>query len=306
MQLTLDTIEGAEAEIGFESTRWVRTGLVTGIPAAIRSDPFVLARAILEAGGPQLGESHPYGTSQFLRRIVARPAAGTNDAMVQYHYEGPTQGSGSQGAAILVVEDDSTVTTESTCVDLEGKVIQAIYTYRVKVKVGSGDYSLKEKPVPKTVDCPIERPRRSLIVSGLLFGRKAPSAWSRQAIGTVNDAPWPTGSLWADDASDPAGYWMCRNVSATTDRFKFQVFDQKLRPYRVRAVFTSKVRQNWMAFGFFRDFFGNVPKDVNDQAAAIKDIVEKGPYSIKQNHDVNGFVAVGLSHLNSFPSTFGF
>lgn len=288
MELTLDTIDGASVELSTEKSAAVRTGVVTDIPAAARSDPFVLSRAILEAGGPALYSPHPYFTMMRLTRISARPAAGTNDAAVQFFYEGPSHNEGPNGVAILVVEDVISLCTEQTQVDPTGAVLQASYTIQ---GTSDGSSSPQDTGTVKTGSVPVLRPRRTLTVSGLMFGRTKPAAWNRTFGGRVNANPWPTGSLWADDTPDPRGYWLCNGVSAGVDRYKYQVFeDAKTRPYRVRASFTSRIVRDWGEMLFYRSPAGFIPKDVGNtpaKAAAIKALIES-PYEPGQK-EVGGF-----------------
>lgn len=289
MELILDTIEGAAIELSVEKSAAVRTGLVVDIPAQARSDPFVLARAIMETNGPLLYSPHPYFTQMRLTRIAAKPAANTNDAAVQFFYEGPSTSEGPNGgAAILVIEDSISLVTEQTQVDPTGAVLQAKFTIE---GTSDGSSSPQDISTVKTGTVPVRRPHRILTVSGLLFGRNKPAAWNRSFGGRVNSNPWPTGSLWADDSPDPRGYWLCLGVSAGVDRYKYQVFeDAKTRPYRVRASFETRITRDWGEMLFYRSPAGFVPKEVGNtpaKAAAIKALIQ-GPY-LPGQQEVGGF-----------------
>lgn len=301
MNIVMDTLEAAELNIGPDNSRAVRTGVVTDIPAQARSDPYVLCRAMFEANGPAFGEPHPYAPALRLRRIVARPAAGTNDVFLQYHYEGPPHMSGSW-QSLLVIDDGTTMATEMEEVDQFGKVIQAQYRHLVE----EGDDELS---VVKTGAIPVLRPRRRLTVSGLVYSRTAPSAWARSAQGQVNDAPWPTGSLWSEDAPDPRGYWLATSIDASTDWYyrHSQVFEPKLAPYRIRCTFESKIYRDWSHYVIYRNHRGNVPKEMGGDALAaqIRGLMDK-PYAPGQDTSVNGMTKIGAYKVCSFPAVFGF
>lgn len=306
MNIVMDAMDGASVEVAYENAKATRTGVVTDIPAQVRSDPYVLARAILESGGPQLGEPHPSLVNIHLIRIVAKPTGGTDQAEVSYQYEG-IGSAGGTGQAILVVEDDTTLATEMEEIDLNGFPIQAIYRFTPE-KVDN-EPSHPSIDTPKTASIPVLRPRRTLNVSGILLGRKLPQSWARQAVGQVNAEQWPSGSLWDGDKPDKPGFWLCTHVSASVDRYKYQTFDNKFLPYKIRLSFQSKVFRSWTSYAIYRNHAGNVPNDLARQAAAWKAIVE-GDYSIDQlnvqNGGANGLVAVGMYRTAHFKAIFGF
>lgn len=302
IQVTLDVIDGAQFTNSFsDGTSLTRMALVTGIPAAQKSDPFVLLRAVQAGGMPVLGSPHPADSRLRLTKQMVMPTNGTDQAMVHLTYEGPRLDGGGGTPISLIVEDDTSLATVIEEIDLNGAVIQAIYRKNIPNK--------KPKDYPYTVGMSVLRPRRVLSISGYIIGRK-PSSDIREAVGKVNITNWPTGSIFAGDKPLKSGFWLCTRSSAHIETRK-NPFDPQYQMYRVSASFTTNVGKDWSSYGIYKNYAGRFPKElVTKQTAKQVSDLKAREYNRNQitieNGGVNGFVKVGLYDYASFGEIFGF
>jgi hypothetical protein len=306
-------IQGAELSTAFDGSRAVVTSLVSDLPAAARSDPAVLYKALTAANLPILSQAWEADNRFRCTSIVARPGGNTNDSLVTHVYEGPALGGGTGGSgAVLIVEDDSHLVTEIEEVDpATGLAIQTQFTVKEDVIDSLSGYRTLRDSAPAVHTCPMPtlRPRRVISVTGIVVGRKQQAVWSQQAIGQVNESPWPSGSLFNGDSPYPRGYWLTTRVSARAERGILKVFDAPAMNYRVSASFESKVYRDHSQYGFHRNIRGQIPKEIAKYAADIKALIESPyEYGIKNlnNGGVNGFVRRGAFRLANFNGIFGF
>lgn len=318
MELTLHTTSGADLVNSYDGSSTTITGIVSGIPARERSDPFVLLNALLTAGLPPLGAPWEGDSRLRLRRQIVRPASGTNDAVIELVYEGPSLAPNGGTWAALVIEDDTTLASEITELDGEQYPIQAIF-WAAKYAPATGNQanieSDKTPPAAHTTPMNVLRPRRTLSVSGVIVGRK-PSIRSQQLVGTVNAQAWPSGSLFSDDQPLPSGYWLCTRASCRLERpgviGRLPDIDPKIMPYRFSMSWMTNIRKDWSNWGIFKNLAGKVPQSISENEKPAIDALKRRPYYYGQynagkiDENANGIVKVGLYPTEDFSQILGF
>lgn len=318
MNIAWDTIEGSSVELGAGVLSITRTAQVTEIDAAASSDPYVLLRA-LDSAIAGAGQTAPGVPKAFIQRLLVRPIKATNGARIEVTYEAPQPGQGGGNAVRWYVEDDTTLNAEYAQIDLQGEPLHTRYTPPAGANAGAGNinglpiYSSTGAPTYKPYPFALNplRPRRVLSVRGFLIQR--PGLAALDAEDCVNDRPWPTGSLFANDKPKRIGCWLCSKVSAEIDRVGLTPVPTQVQLYKVEARFMSKGKdvdkkdRDWADFGVHHDITGRIPVDMTtvDQVKKVKALLQ-APYSTKQDHSVNGYTKVGMYPLANFQSAFGF
>lgn len=324
MKITWDTMQGGRVEAGGGTLDVTRGALVTEIPAAELSDPYVLLRA-LELALSTAGQAAPgTGGRAVLSALVVTPAAGTNQARIAATYTAPQNDPGSGGQAVRwVVSDDSSLASEHTELDPLGEPLHCKYNPPnaagpavpagafpggINLSIGEGiAYPFSLNPL---------RPRRVLAVSGYLIGR--PDGAVLNAEGCLNDRPWPTGSLFKNDPPKRRGCWMCSEVSSGVERPGLLPKILPTQLYRVSARFTTKGKliddkgrfagdKDWSDWGVHHNIMGRIPQDMVDpaQVGKVKKLMA-APYEVGQDHSINGYTRVGMFGLYDFKGAFGF
>ena len=220
MDIKWDLIEGGRVEVGAGVLEVTRTAVVSNIPARAQSDPFVLLRA-LERAMATAGQAAPgTGGRALLTGMVVSPARGTNDAKVSATFTAPSPDPGSGGAIRWVVEDSSTLASDHSELDVLGEPLHMLHGPAPGAGAPGGAFpggvNMSLGPVPYPFGLNILRPRRVLSVNGYLIGK--PDAVVLDALGCVNDRPWPTGSLFRNDPPKRMGAWLCSEVTSSVER----------------------------------------------------------------------------------------
>lgn len=313
MQVTADIIEGSSLSQSWtDGSRLIRCFLVTGIPAATRSDPYVMIRGLFAGGVPRLGSPHPAQSSLRLTQHAIRPAGNTNDLYIYCTYEGPRFDGQAATPFTYLVEDDTTLTNEAEVIDDDGLALQVIYQAGAGAKGArrfpTGDPRNNQNVGYRPANANILRPRQVLMVSGFLIGRK-PDVRIQSAVGAVNDQNWPTSSIFAGDIPLPVGHWLCTRASAHVETPK-NPFDPEKKIYRVQAQFQSYLtRRSWAVPFVYRNVAGTIPPEILGFANEISQLMHK-PYVQGQvnliNGGVNGFMKYGPYETRNFKNVFGF
>jgi len=304
MDLTFDTLDGHTMEFSTDGAKLVRTGVAYNVPAAVRSDPLMMLRAF-EGVIRRISPSYPNVIGSRITKVTLRPAKGTNQAQFAVTYEGPPQFP-NKPQSRWVIEDDSTLATEKTELDLTGDVLMVKYQPPGKQAapppgVGAGGTPIffsggqAFDPVYHSEAASVLRPRRKISINGWIIGR--PGDKARQAQDCVNAEPIFGLAM---------GYWLCSRVYAKVENPGNTPFPEQTMIYHVGADFLSKVLYDWSNLLLFKDKFGVVPKELSTDPknVAERQKILKAAYSIKQNRG-NGFTKVGLYYLNEFAGTFG-
>jgi hypothetical protein len=323
MNIVWDTIQDSEISASGGTVDITRGAYVSDIPAADQSDPYVLLRA-MQLAVSQAGQSPPGTVGFVLSALTVRPAKGTNDARVSVTYTSPNPDPKSGQAVRWVVEDDSTLASESTEIDLLNEPLHADYMPPAAAAAAPsgafpGGIMQDASAMPYPFRANVLRPRRVLSVHGYLIGK--PGAVVLDALGCVNDRPWPTGSLFRDDPPKRKGCWLCSSVSAEVERPGISPIVLPKQVYRVAASFTARGKmvdgsgelrgdRDWSQWGVFHNFLGRIPRDVIDNFKAVQ-VLAAAPYQVGQitgqkKGAVNGYCKAGNYPVYDFKAAYGF
>jgi hypothetical protein len=249
----LDRIENAQIEREQSGiTRAVRAATIYGIDAfGTDGDPFVLVRASLSAGLPQIGEAFPADPACILVRHIVKGIAG-NQATVLCVYERPTFTSAQIVGTWVINTDTITRTTLLQRNPLTFKPIRVVWQPSQQTPADR---------VIKTGTISAEIPMARVVARGQFYGLNTGRPW-RLAVGSVNSGNWQ---------GLGQGFWLFDEMH--DDIVQLNTGNTNLSLYQYTLIFTSRLKYDWAEYDFARmpsGDFAQIPESVMQQIRAME------------------------------------
>lgn len=279
-------------------TRFVRTGIITGLSVAPGNEIAFLHDASRATGMPQMGEICSADVRLQLTRREFRPLS---DTMARFFliYESPY---GFQETSYIIRNSAFLGNLQTNM--LPGSGTRPFWIAGFS-QPGAAGTSEDKDMLPDTVFMNIFRPMRQVSVSVLAYG--SPQGDGGDAIGRVNGKPWPVGVVGM--AEKPKGYWLCNKYETSLSKYKGY--------YTVEAAGITRTTQDWSEYGILRNRKTGRYAQVTDTANAVPswdyaaearavDTYYYGRMYPPNASDKKGIARWGPYELSDFAILFGF
>lgn len=226
------------------------------------TDPFVMIRALAQAGMPQLYDPHPSLQNCWVAKHEVHPRTQTETQVLVYYVQPPFVG-------LFVCYHDSSSVQQTQTQLLPGtwQPIRPGY-------IGPPDpiTGIVPDPTNKDATCSIFTNFRRLTLSGILY-KPQPDTLdaARACVRTVNKNPWH---------GLPPGFWFCENLETTNRDNDNVLFD-------VSVSFISNQIEDWSTYGLTIQADGEPVKVDPNIARSTHDI----PYGSQQCTNGRGIMS---------------
>lgn len=289
--VTLDVFEGAEVSTEATGTntaaqkRFVRPAIVEGIDLTVVGSDLSEALFIAMTEVSNKAAANPLSGSHadmYLRKIFLR-AISDQTARAELVYETLQIGGGPPSTYVLT--DGAFLTTFQT-----NRMPGTHKPFSTHYEDLDGENRVPEDGSDR-VTMSLLRPMRKLNVSALIYGR--PQTGGQDAIGSVNDAVWPTSG---DSSPKPVGYWLLTDYTTAWTRYGGYM--------QLSATALTKVREDWSETGILLNKLTGKYVDVDD---TVIDALLAKPYTNTVDSPFgDGIIRVGIYPLVSFSTIMGF